>query len=258
MNKVKPKIYLIGSTQIDINGLSEYLKETNNTTFLDILTGVDQMDIVSFYAKLCYKSLSLGQNENISKIRDIANNFIGIIESGHGSVLEHAQLNFVAENVSRIETTEQIRHRVGTAYSGESGRYCYSDNLKVWLPSICEKYPLLEKNLLEVIEFCENKINETYYSLIKECSNFHDKKILTSAIRRMKPMGCAETLGFSVNLRTARHIIQMRTNRAAEEEIRVVFNQVAEIIEEKIPLLFYDCEKEVVDNYIEYRFKNKV
>lgn len=257
MQKVTPKVYLIGSTQIDKKGLELYLKDTGNEEFLDILTGVDQMDIISFYAKLCYKSLSLGKNENVSKVRDIASNFMGIIHSSHGSCLEHSQINFVAENVSRIETTEQIRHRAGAAYSGESGRYVYSDNLKFWMPQIAKKYPLLKKNIEEVVQFCESKMNETYKTLIEDCNNFSDKKILTSAIRRMKPLGCAETLGFSLNLRAIRHTIEMRTSRHAEEEIRIVFGQVAELVKERIPLMFFDCEEKMVDGHIEYSFKNK-
>jgi len=256
MIKVSPKVYLIGSTRLDVEGLRYYLRDTDNEAFSDCLTGCDEIDIISFYAKLCYKSLSLGQNDNVSKIRGIAENFMGIINSGHGSVTEHASINFVAENVSRIETTEQIRHRAGTAYSGESGRYCYNRDLKIWYPDISNRYPLLQKNMEEVVAFCEMKMNETHDILIKDCKNFHDKKTLTSAIRRMKPLGCAETLGFSLNIRAARHTIEMRTNRAAEEEIRIVFGQVAEILKERIPLLFFDCIEEGVDGHKEYKFKN--
>jgi thymidylate synthase (FAD) len=257
MLKVKPKVYFIGSTTINKEGLEVYLRETGNEEFLDILTGVDMMDIVSFYAKLCYKSLSLGKNRNVSKVRDIAENFMGIISSTHGSCLEHSYVNFVAENVSRIETTEQIRHRIGTSYSGESGRYSYSDNLKIWTPSIADKYPILKDSIHEVVQFCEDKMNEVYNQLIDKCENFADKKILTSAIRRMKPLGCAETLGFGINLRSARHTIELRTSKHAEEEIRIVFGQVAEFLKKEIPLLFFDCKEEMVDGHLEYSFENK-
>lgn len=257
MKEVSPKVYYIGSTKIDVDGLTEYLKDTGNEAFLEVLTGCDEIDIISFYAKLCYKSLSLGHNDNVSKVRDVAENFMAIVNSMHGAVCEHAFINFVAENVSRIETTEQLRHRVGVAYSGESGRYCYAKDLKLWYPQIAEKYPLLKQNMEEVTRFAEQKMNETYETLISNCKNFKDKKTLTSAIRRMKPMGCAETLGFSLNVRSIRHTVELRTSRHAEEEIRLVFGQVAEWMKEKIPLMFFDCEETIVDGIVEYSFKNK-
>ena len=95
MKIVTPKVYMVGSTQFLKAELEQYLVETGNEEFLDILTGCDQMDICSFYAKLCYKSLSLGKNRNISKTRDIESNVMGIIDSLHFSVLEHSHLNFV-------------------------------------------------------------------------------------------------------------------------------------------------------------------
>ena len=254
MQQVTPKVYLIGSTTIDKETLKSYLTDTGNLEFLDILTGVDMMDIVSFYAKLCYKSLSLGHNKNVTRIRDIKDNFISIIESNHGAVLEHATVNFVAENVSRVETTEQLRHRVGTAYSGESSRYCHSAELKFWYPQIAEMHTGLKSIMTDVVVYCEKRMQEAYNSYIPMCTTFEEKKTLTSAIRRMKPVGCAETLGFSLNLRAARHIIGLRTSEHAEEEIRIVFGQVAEILKEKIPLLFVDCKETLLHGITKYEF----
>lgn len=254
MDKVKPKVYLIGSTQIDKEGLYNYLQETDNLAFQEILTGIDQMDIVSFYAKLCYKSLSLGHNDNVSKVRDIASNFIGCIESGHGSVLEHATINFVAENVSRIETTEQIRHRVGVAYSGESGRYCFTGKLKIWIPEVIARNPGVSEFFLRAVQEAEDNMNTLADMILTDCKNFDEKKVATSAVRRLKPLGCGETLGFSLNLRTIRHTVQMRTSRHAEEEIRIVFNQVADLVSTRIPLLFHDAKVELVNGLKEYKF----
>ncbi len=258
MLQITPKVYLIGSTKFDKESLSQYLSETGNKEFLDILTGADEMDICSFYAKLCYKSLSLGHNRNVSKIRDIEQNFINIIETGHGSICEHATLNFVAENVSRVLHTELVRHRVGVAFSAESGRYCYSGELKTWTPTIYDKYPEIKEEYLKTVQFCESQMNKVYDKYIKDCKDFHEKKELTSAIRRMKPLGCGETVGFTMNLRTLRHVIHMRTSRFAEEEIRLLFSQVADIVKEKVPLLFNDAKIESVNGINEYVFNKKI
>lgn len=44
----------------------------------------------------------------------------------------------------------------------------------------------------------------------------------------------------------------MRTSRHAEYEIRYVFNEVANIIESKFPLMLYSLNKEEVDGLVEY------
>ena len=257
-NLVSPKVYLIAKPTIHQAGLMQFLSDTGNEEFMDALTGTDAMDLCSFFAKLCYKSLTLGKNANISRIRDIRDNFISIIETGHHSVLEHAQFSFVAENVSRIEHTEQIRHRSGQSVSASSGRYVYDKNVTYWEPSCFKEFPQLSEAMREVTDFTEMKMNECYQEIIENQSlPFSKKKEITSAIRRMKPLGAAETLGFSANLRAIRHMINMRTSEHAEEEIRLVFNQVAEIMKKEIPLLFCDCEELEKNGLTEYRFGTK-
>ena len=127
MRYVEPKTFLVGVTGI-LDGLEEYLKYSGNEGFLDDLDearreGLSGGEILcSFYAKLCYKSLCLGQNANVTKIRDIESNLMGCFDSGHGSVFEHCLLNFITTDCSRVFTHELVRHRVGTAFSQTSGR----------------------------------------------------------------------------------------------------------------------------------------
>ena len=210
------------------------------------------MDICSFYAKLCYKSLSLGKNRNISRTRDIESNIKGIIDNGHGSVLENAHLNFVCENVSRIFHTELIRHRHNN-YSIESGRYTIQPEMTVWIPNYLRERG--EKYINMYIE-SQRKIEEIYVeflnSLTEGLVSFDDKKKATSCARRLKPLGATETVGFTMNLRAFREILVRRTSRHAEEEIRLVFNQIAELVFDKIPVLKYNLKIEKVDGLLEY------
>ena len=69
---------------------------------------------------------------------------------------------------------------------------------------------------------------------------FKDKKKLTSAMRRIAPIGLATSIGWSANIRTIRHCIEMRTDPGAEEEIRLVFGRVAELMRDRYPHLFAD------------------
>jgi len=263
MNKnfVKPMVYLTGYTSINLSGLTQYLEDTDQIEFLDEVQAAkdnnlsDGEILCSFYAKLCYASLSLGKNKNISKIRAIYDNIIGTVDSGHGSVFEHAQINFVARDVSRVFTHELVRHRVGSAYSQTSGRYVRNDELKVVIDPILEPaYDLVE----EARDYLENwyKRLETQLNIAGEKS-FDKKKKLTSAMRRMLPNGQANEIGFSLNLRSLRHLIELRTARHAEWEIREVFNQIYQIVKDKYPAIFDDARLEFVDNTYEITFKNK-
>ncbi len=63
----------------------------------------------------------------------------------------------------------------------------------------------------------------------------------------MAPIGVATTIGWSCNFRTLRHVIEHRTDPHAEEEIRLLFARVFELVRERYPNLFADYEVEEVD-----------
>ena len=260
-NFKKPKVYLTGFTTLNLEGLIDYLEHTNQNEFLETIneakvSGLSDGEILcSFYAKLCYASLILGKNENISKIRDIESNIYGTIDSGHGSVFEHCNINFVVTDCSRIFTHELVRHRVGSAYSQSSGRYIRSDELKVVIDPILEEIYEDVEDLRDYIEKWYNKSVEKIG--LNQMKNFDKKKKVTSALRRMLPNGQTNEIGFSLNLRSLRHLIELRTSRHAEWEIREVFNQVFELIKNKYPAIFFDVNIELVDGLNEVTFKNK-
>ena len=56
---------------------------------------------------------------------------------------------------------------------------------------------------------------------------FHVKKEVTSALRRLAPIGLSTDIIWTANARTLRHVIEMRTAEGAEEELRLVFDKVA-------------------------------
>lgn len=245
MKLVEPKTFLVGITGI-LSGLEDYLKYSGNEEFLkDILeakqSGISDGEILcSFYAKLCYKSLTLGKNANVSKIRDIASNVEGCFDSGHGSVFEHCNLNFITTDCSRIFTHELVRHRVGTAFSQTSGRYVALDNIDFVLDPILDP---VKDDIQEIVEYLERKAQDIRQKLDVENQPFALKKKLTSAIRRIAPNGQSNEIGFSLNIRALRHTLIMRTSKHAEWEIRKVFNDIGQIIETKFPLMLYGLTK---------------
>jgi thymidylate synthase (FAD) len=98
---------------------------------------------------------------------------------------------------------------------------------------------------IEHLEELQRELAEIYQ--INEEKQFDVKKKLTSAFRRIAPIGLATTIGWSCNFRTVRHVIEMRTDPHAEEEIRFLFAEVYRLVCERYPNLFSDYEVEMVD-----------
>ena len=73
---VEPKVYWVGYQMINDAEVCRYLKDSGNEDFLESIkaarkAGLTDAEILcSMFAKLCYKSLTLGHNDNISRIRD--------------------------------------------------------------------------------------------------------------------------------------------------------------------------------------------
>lgn len=256
---VTPEVYFVGATAINFDEITRYLRDTGQESFLGPVedaraAGLSDGEIlVSLYAKLCYSALTTEKNENISRVRDIHDNLVGTIQSGHGSVFEHCYLNFVVTNCSRVFTHELVRHRVGTSFSQTSGRYVRSDKLDLVID------PILSPVLPEVVAL--QSILECWYADAVEKLGLSDpslpfatKKKMTSALRRMLPNGQANEMGFGLNLRSLRNLIVLRTSRHAEWEIRLIFNRIGQLVWEKYPTLFEDARTETVDGLPEVTF----
>jgi flavin-dependent thymidylate synthase len=167
------------------------------------------------------------------------------------SVFEHCWLNFVTTNCSRVFTHELVRHRAGTAFSQTSGRYVAIDQLDLVIDPILEPASeLIEKTRKNL----EDNLKELRKQLIEDADikDFSTKKKITSAIRRLAPNGQTNEIGWSCNIRSLRHLIEMRTGRHAEWEIRLIFNQVADLVKDKFPTLLYNAKIEEVDGLLEY------
>lgn len=66
------------------------------------------------------------------------------------------------------------------------------------------------------------------------------KKIMTSAMRRVIPDGIATNIVVTANHRAWRHMIAMRTSPGAEEEIRRVFLTIYHLLNDRFPSIYGD------------------
>ena len=259
MHKVEPKVFLIGETKIVEDGLTAYLKHLGVPNWTSDAPS-DSEKIIEVMGRLCYRSCEEGLNPNVTKVREgNAPYLANIIKVGHGSVCEHPSLNFVFADVSRVFTHELVRHRAGTAMSQESLRFVRLEDLGQWLPTVIkENAEAVEifSNTFKNLEGLQIQLAQLF-KLDDEGVPFHIKKTVTSAMRRIAPIGLATTIGWTGNFRSLRHVIEMRTDPAAEEEIRLVFGQVADIVSKRYPNMFADYDVEMVGGLPHYKPRSK-
>lgn len=297
----EPQTYFVGYPSLDMTEMSRYLRDSGNGDFMDTIldarnAGVSDAGILcSYYAKLCYDALKVGNNLNVERVRDIPDNVKGTLSAGHGSVFEHAMFNFTVRNCSRVLTHELVRHRAGTAFSQTSGRYVRGDRIGFVFDPILRPIEVEGRQLLAALEdcyrsFCDkmglNGVEGIRRFLARDIpvkdaggsishvekavptdeqvaefvgvvhgKNLDDfaklpfsiKKKITSALRRFLPNGQTNEIGVSLNVRAVRHFFMLRTAAGAEWEIRLVANQMFDLVKERHPHLVYDAKERMAD-----------
>jgi thymidylate synthase (FAD) len=289
MHETTPTVFLIARPSIDVEGMRAYLRDVGGESWLDRRLGEAEPEpahpapadavpahtapadpgsgsapahpapnagelLVEFGGRACYRSWEPGLNPNVSKVRTDRREYLAnILRSGHGSVLEHANYSFVIRNCSRVFTHELVRHRAGSAFSQESLRYVRLADIGFRVPPALE--PVREQ-VLSIVEQLEEFQVTAARELGIEADGvpFHVKKEVTSALRRLAPIGLSTDIVWSANLRTLRHVIEMRTAEGAEEELRLVFDAVARIMCTEAPNVFQDFVRHDDGSWVpEYR-----
>ncbi len=259
MHETTPTVFLVARPAVDVEGMRAYLHDVGGESWLDLRLGAgadgEESEherasrspgpspgelLVEFGGRVCYRSWEPGLNPNVSRIRtDRRGYFANILRSGHGSVLEHANYSFAIRNCSRVFTHELVRHRAGSAFSQESLRYVRLTDVGFRVP------PALEPVREQVVSIVE-QLEEFQVSAARELGideqevPFDVRKEVTSALRRLAPIGLSTDILWTANLRTLRHVIEMRTAEGAEEELRLVFDKIARLMQAEAPNLFQD------------------
>jgi thymidylate synthase (FAD) len=245
VRETTPEVELIARPAVDLEALERYLKTVGGESWLAMRTSQEEglnpgQLLIEAAGRACYRSWEEGLNPNVTKIRrDQQEYFLNLLRSGHGSVLEHANFTFLISDVSRVTTHEMVRHRAGSAFSQESLRFVRLDEIPFRIPESLESLRPQIISILETLEDFQISAAE-HFELDKEGVSFHDKKEITSAMRRLAPEGVSTMIVWTANIRTLRHTIQARTDPGAEEEIRYVFDKIGRIMLQEAPLLFSD------------------
>lgn len=249
MDVTEPEVYLIARPEIDWQALYHYLYRVGGEQWgykREHEAGIPDGEVLAEFAgKMCYRSWEPGLNPNVTRVREDRDAYLrNVLASGHGSVLEHVNYTFVLHNISRVVTHELVRHRPGTAVSQESMRFVRLADIPFWFPGwATQDSELMERceELLLALE-AHQQWMAGHFRLDDKGVPFHEKKHKTSFMRRFAPEGVATGMTWTANVRAIRHVLEVRTDPGAEEEIRLVVGKVGQIMREACPVLFGDFE----------------
>ena len=204
------------------------------------LKGTDAERLVEVAGRICYDSLGKGRGSEAYHAH--------ILEVGHGSVEEHAQFSFHIRGVSRALTHELVRHRVGVAISQRSTRYVDESMADVVMHPACRTVDVGCETGVAYVDAI--RAGREAYKLIADdveaglLSRGVDKatarKQARGAARLILPNGIETELIWSANIRTLRHVVEMRADDAADAEIRALGIALLGIMQIEAPAYFKD------------------
>jgi thymidylate synthase (FAD) len=221
-------------------GFSDYLKDPTPL--------LPSESLCKTAGQLCY--LSFGPNRTVN---ELANQYFqNVKESGHGSVLEHANVSVLMWGISRSMTHELVRHRAGFGFSQVSQRYVGGRTLRfVERPEYADDEFLhglfedrIERTQREyegITDYLLQKQKDGSEILSAERKTDLRKKVRQAA-RSILPNETEAPILVTGNLRAWRHFLNMRGSEHAEVEIRRVAFETYRCLYQVAPVLFGDFE----------------
>ena len=270
------------------NKASLVLQDTGETLQEDVLglQGTSSEQLVAHAGKGCYDSY--GEDG-----RAIADHIGTLVGSGHGSVLEHANVSIFIEGISRGCSHEIVRHRAGFAFSQRSTRYTAEDDaaivLEPYFAELWKKYRPEYQGMINGITNCWSHTHGESWGITSQqewtilstfliqCgialdaygetvmmlssvapqdkSKTEKRKWARGKARQLLPHALETRMTMTGNLRSWWHFLTARSSRHAEAEIRRLAAAIADNIMPLAPSVFRDFSyaSEVVDGYPEFK-----
>ena len=125
----RPGVVLLAKPQTNVAGLAGFLEgfdpDLRFPEYLDDPTVLpDSSQLCKTAGQTCYASFGPRRTKNENATAYIER----LTSAGHGSVLEHANFNFLLYGISRSVTHELVRHRAGAAFCLAGDTLVYSDH----------------------------------------------------------------------------------------------------------------------------------
>ena len=153
-----------------------------------------------------------------------------IIKLGHESVLEHVSLTFHII-CDRAIQNELVRHR-HASFTVESTRYVKYGEIEVIRP------PFAGENGWNSIEW-EDAVQYAQFKYDILSNRFGIKLDMSRAVL---PLCLKSELYMTANLRELRHILKLRTDKAAHPQMRFIAGQILAIMRDKLPVIVEDIQ----------------
>jgi thymidylate synthase (FAD) len=206
----------------------------------------DGAAVVKAAGQVCYASWGKARTAN----KDVQDYIDHLLESGHGSVLEHPNYSFLVWGISRSLTHELVRHRAGWAYSQLSQRYVSGKVLRFVERLEYQKDEKLHAMFEARIEKAAAEYEELAKILVakqKEGEQILSAKAKTDLRKKVQqvarsilPNETETVIWITGNARSIRHVIEMRTSEGAETEFRELAFRLYLIMAQVEPVLFGD------------------
>jgi thymidylate synthase (FAD) len=177
---------------------------------------------IELAARVCYKSEPLP----VRAYEKRADFIRSLIKKGHESVIEHVSFSYEIVT-DRGVMAELTRHRLAS-FSVESTRYCRYD----------------KDDAFKVISPFDDDSSEEYrrwLSLMEETERVYNelvKRAPPEIARSVLPQCFATRIRITANAREWRHILRLRTSRAAHPQIRWIAEEILKDLAKEYPPLF--------------------
>lgn len=242
----QPTIHIVGRQQVDYEQMDSFLESHGWKWESD--SDVPAEELVEAAGRLCYTSYNTPRpGGNKAYINHI-------LESGHGSVVEHAVWNFIVCGVSRSFSHELIRHRAGVSVSQLSQRYVDESNVAFVVPpdlhsdvqnATSTGQIWLQANANALLDYrslvarLEDKV-----SSVPNTTKTERRKYARQAARSVLPNATETMVFLTMNARAIRNILEQRGSKHAEPEIRRFAGVLLGIMQKESPNLFGDYKVE--------------
>ncbi|MFJ7500111.1 FAD-dependent thymidylate synthase [Serratia grimesii] len=236
-----PQVRCIAKTMADFDVIQDFL-EAEKLTWNKTQNSSESDNLVEFSGRVCYMSFGSRQSprNNEQYIRNL-------IDSGHGSVLEHVNWTFIASGVSRGFTHQLVRHRVGFSYSQLSQQYYDESEAAFVAPPALKKGSSLYTKWVDamhssIILYRELIASAQNLSISDTFSNKEKLRELRTTARSILPNAIETKIVFTANARAIRNFLIARGAIEGDWEMRDVSTQILNIVKKDAPSLFQDFD----------------
>ena len=245
-----PGVALLSKPEVNVANLADFLggfaPELHFRQYLDDPTPLSPAaQLCKTAGQLCYASFAPKRTLNA----DAARYFGNIMDSGHGSVLEHANFSFVFYGISRSVTHELVRHRL-FSFSQVSQRYVSGRVLRFVERPEYQNDLLLHQAFERRIDGAAADYEQVAERLLAQQKAGAEllsgeaktdlRKKVQQAARSVLPNETEAPIVVTGNVRAWRHFLEMRANPHAETEIRALAFRTYLCLLAVEPLLFGD------------------